>query len=469
MLKFGRDTLFGKIFAVLFAISFVVMASSTFAATTASFSSYENEAENALLSQTNSFANLLKDKTDEERLAFLDKIPMADVRCTLIARDGTVLYDNWADPKKMGNHASRQEVVQALTQGSASTMRRSETVGQDTLYAAIQLDNGEVLRLAETRTSMASFLGGMTVQLGISLGVIVFLSFLASSLLTARITRPLRHIDLSHPLDNDVYQEMRPLLARVDEQRCELECQNAELERAMEARREFTGNVSHEMKTPLQVIGGYAELMEYGVVKPEDNARFAGLIREEATRMRELIDDVLTLSRLDEQGQQKLDPVDLSVVCRSVVDRLGSAAAEREMKIDLDVDDNVIVLGAASLAQQMVYNLVDNAVRYNREGGVISVSLRALTDVEPTGAGASKAKGTVELVVSDQGRGIPEEYRSRIFERFYRVDVSHSRETGGTGLGLAIVKHAVCAFGGQVSVDDAPGGGARFTVRIPLA
>ena len=244
------------------------------------------------------------------------------------------------------------------------------------------------------------------------------------------------------------------MLYRVDEQRRELKRQNAELERAVEARREFTGNVSHEMKTPLQVIGGYAELMEYGATKPEDNARFAALIRKEAAHMRGLIDDVLTLSRLDEQGDQSHDPIDLSGVCRSVISRLESTASERRISFSVSIEEGVVIYGAESLAQQLIYNLIDNAVRYNRDGGVVSVDL-------------SKAKDEAVFTVSDQGKGIPEEYRERIFERFYRVDASHSRETGGTGLGLAIVKHSVASLGGSVTVGDAPGGGAKFTVTFP--
>ncbi len=449
-----RNTLFSKIFVVLFAISFAVMALSTLAATFASFSSYENEAESTLLAQTESCAKLLKGKSAAEIEESLQGYPLADLRVTLIQKDGTVLYDNWANASTMENHSQREEFIEAQESGTASLMRRSETIGSDTLYAAVSLDDGMVLRLAETRTSMGSFLSGMTLQLGICLGIIICLSFALSRLLTRRITRPLKEVDLTNPLDNDVYEEMRPMLYRVDEQRRELKRQNAELERAVEARREFTGNVSHEMKTPLQVIGGYAELMEYGATKPEDNARFAALIRKEAAHMRGLIDDVLTLSRLDEQGDQSHDPIDLSGVCRNVISRLESTASERRISFSVNIEEGLVIYGAESLAQQLVYNLIDNAVRYNRDGGVVSVDLR-------------KAKDEAVFTVSDQGKGIPEEYRERIFERFYRVDASHSRETGGTGLGLAIVKHSVASLGGTVTVGDAPGGGAKFTVTFP--
>ncbi len=454
MIKQHRNTLFGKIFVVLFVISFAVMTLSTLAATLASFSSYENEAEDALLAQAESCAQLLDGKTAEEIEASLQSYPLADLRTSLISKDGTVLYDNWADASGMENHAQREEFLQAQESGKSTIMRRSETIGTDTLYAAVKLNDGMVLRLAETRTSIGSFLSGMTLQLGISLGLIIFLSFVFSRWLTHRIMRPLKEVNLTNPLDNDVYEEMRPMLHRVDEQRRELKRQNAELERAVEARREFTGNVSHEMKTPLQVIGGYAELMEYGATKPEDNARFAALIRKEAAHMRGLIDDVLTLSRLDEQGDQSHDPIDLSAMCRSVISRLETTAAERKITFKADIQDGITIYGAESLAQQMVYNLVDNAVRYNRDGGRVTVALNKTTD-------------GITLSISDQGKGVPEEYRERIFERFYRVDASHSRETGGTGLGLAIVKHSVASLGGTVSVDDAPGGGARFVVTFP--
>ena len=213
------------------------------------------------------------------------------------------------------------------------------------------------------------------------------------------------------------------------------------------------------MKTPLQVIGGYAELMEAGVVPAQDVPRFAGLIRTEASSMRTLIDDVLTLSRLDEQGagqgQEQGDPVDLAQVCRRVAERLTPRAQERGETIQLACRGSHIVRASASLAEQMVYNLVDNAVRYNREGGLVLVAV-------------TSDDANVELEVSDEGTGIPPELRERVFERFYRVDASRSRETGGTGLGLAIVKHAVETMGGTVSIDDSPCGGARFIVKLPV-
>ena len=291
----GLQTLRGRIFAVLFALSLIVMISVTIATTSASFTSYEKEAEELLLSQTATCAHELEGKDADAACEALDDMPFVNTRCTLVAEDGTVLFDNYADPAGMDNHANREEIVAARTSGQAAVMRRSQTLGSDALYAAAPLDDGMVLRLAETRASLASFLGGMAAQLVISLIVIIVLSFVVARLLTRMIVRPLRDVDLKYtegPPEKGVYGEIQPLLDHIESQRKELEDKNAEMERAVVLRREFTGNVSHEMKTPLQVIGGYAELMENGMVAPEDVPRFAGLIRDESESRGARNDDV---------------------------------------------------------------------------------------------------------------------------------------------------------------------------------
>ena len=449
-------TLSGRIFALLFSLSFVVMLVATVAATAACFNVYEKQAEELLLSQAESCADSLKGETADEMIASLQDLPLVEVRCTLVAEDGTVLYDSEAEASAMGNHADRSEIAQAKEGGSAVALRKSATLGFDTLYAACQVDSGMVLRLAETRTSLASFLAGMSWQLLISLLVIFLVSLFASRAITKRIVQPLREIDLSDPLKNAAYEELQPLLGRVDEQRRELEEQNDELEHAVAIRREFTSNVSHEMKTPLQVIGGYAELMEAGMVKQEDVGRFAGLIRSEAESMRVLIDDVLTLSRLDEHAQTTMNPVCLAQVCKRVMRRLAAQAEERDITLVDDLDESVRIMGDEGLAEQLAYNLVDNAIRYNKQGGRIWLTVR------------SEGSNAI-LSVADEGPGVPPELRERVFERFYRVDTSRSRETGGTGLGLAIVKHGAESFGGSVSITDAESGGACFVFRAPLA
>ena len=451
-----RKSLAGRIFWVLFLFSLAVAVAATVAATALSFSVYERDAEQILLAQASSYAELIEDKRSEDAMAAsLAELPFVETRCTLIAADGTVVFDNYADPASMDNHAQREEVSAAKESGKVAVMRRSETMGSDTLYAAALVRDGIVVRLAETRTSLASFLGGLSWQLAATLVIIFLMSLLVAHGLTVLITRPLRKLDLSRPLDNDAYQELQPLLQRVDAQRSELEEQNRELEQAVALRREFTGNVSHEMKSPLQVIGGYAELMESGMVAPEDVPRFAGLIRSESQAMRELIDDVLSLSRLDERAEGSRVPIDLEGLCRRSVQRLEAAASERGVSVRLLLRRDIEVLGDPAMIEQMVYNLVSNAIKYNREGGLVLLQLES-------------DAGSALISVEDEGPGIPEELRERVFERFFRVDASRSRDTGGTGLGLAIVKHVAESQGGSVAVGKSHLGGAAFTVRLPL-
>ena len=451
-----RKSLAGRIFWVLFLFSLAVAVAATVAATALSFSVYERDAEQILLAQASSYAELIEDKRSEDAMAAsLAELPFVETRCTLIAADGTVVFDNYADPASMDNHAQREEVSAAKESGKVAVMRRSETMGSDTLYAAALVRDGIVVRLAETRTSLASFLGGLRWQLAAPLVIIFLMSLLVAHGLTVLITRPLRALDLSRPLDNDAYQELQPLLQRVDAQRSELEEQNRELEQAVALRREFTGNVSHEMKSPLQVIGGYAELMESGMVAPEDVPRFAGLIRSESQAMRELIDDVLSLSRLDARAEGSRVPIDLEGLCRRSAQRLEAAASERGVSVRLLLRRDIEVLGDPAMIEQMVYNLVSNAIKYNREGGLVLLQLES-------------DAGSALISVEDEGPGIPEELRERVFERFFRIDASRSRDTGGTGLGLAIVKHVAESQGGSVAVGKSHLGGAAFTVRLPL-
>lgn len=445
----------GRTFFIVFTLSFVAMLLATVASTSASFAVYEDEAEQELLKHSETYAREIEGLSQEDMIADLQDTVFADMRCTLVDAQGVVLFDNYADASEMENHADREEIKAALNGDSTVTARKSGTLGTYTLYAATQVQGGMVLRLAETRTSLVSFLSAQAGQLIASLLLIFVISFIASRLLTNMIVRPLRDIDLSRPLENDAYEELQPLLQRVNDQRKRLERQNDELATAEMVRREFTSNVSHEMKTPLQVIGGYAELMEAGVVPPEDVRKFAGLIRSESQSMRTLIDDVLTLSRLDEHARTPEAPISVESVCKRVANRLASHAEDRQVEIAIHSQPDLCIVGDESLAEQMVYNLVDNGIRYNHPGGTVTVDTKRIM-------------GTVLISVSDEGPGVPEEQRERIFERFYRTDASRSRETGGTGLGLAIVKHAAESFGGTVRITDASTGGAKFVISIPV-
>lgn len=449
-----RGTLAGRVFITLLSLSFIIAAAVCAVVMAASFSVYEKEAESLLMSQTESIAALLETDSQDSAVQKLEQTTFADTRCTLISPDGTVLFDNWADKSTMENHSNREEFVNAKESRQAIILRKSDTLGSDTLYAATLLSSGYVLRLAETRTSLPSFLTELAIPLGFALVLLVIFSFCISRVLTQRIVQPLQEVDLSRPLENKAYEELQPLLERVDKLRTDLTEQNAQLEAAVEARREFTGNISHEMKTPLQVISGYAELMENGMTDPADNQRFAGLIHQEAQTMRTLIDDVLTISKLDESVEGAEMEFDLAVVVNHAATRLENQALERGQKLSVYAPKPVMLNGSPSKAEQFAYNLIDNAIRYNREGGKVSVFVECYGD-------------TAHMTVSDEGSGIPEDMRERVFERFFRLDSSRSRETGGTGLGLAIVKHAVESFEGKVHVEESPTGGSSFVVEIP--
>ena len=295
------------------------------------------------------------------------------------------------------------------------------------------------------------YIGGLLAPLSVAVLLAALLSALLSRAITRRITSPMLRVDLDAPLESRTYREIAPFLERIDAQRIEPVRQNEQLACAVEMRREFTGNVSHEMKSPLQVIGGYAELIEEGMASPDDARRFAGIIKSEAQSMRTLIDEVLTLSRLDEGATNDVRTIDVTELVSRVVGRLSSVADASGVEIAVDSSECSARCDEA-LLEQAVYNLVDNAVRY----GNGRVEITARSDGEK-----------VAITVSDDGEGILIDQRERVFERFYRVDASRSRSTGGTGLGLAIVKHAADAMGGCVFVGDSEMGGASFVLELP--
>ena len=280
---------------------------------------------------------------------------------------------------------------------------------------------------------------------------------------------------MAEPLENEIYEEMVPLLQRIDDQQTLLKKQNKELAEAESMRRDFSSNVSHEMKTPLQVISGYAELMKNDMVLPGDRQKFAGLIYDEAQAMRGLINDVLTLSKLDESAFTREDlPIDVRGVADRMADRLSSFASDRDVSVKVE-GDSAFIRGSETLAEEMLYNLIENGIRYNREGGTVSVrvSRRPAQAVDVVAFREEGAEGVirelVEVRVSDTGPGVPENMREKIFERFFRLDKSRSKETGGTGLGLAIVKHAVQYHHGVIAVEGKLGEGTTFVLMFPGA
>ena len=492
---------------------------------------------------------------------YLSQLTADRCRLTWIAADGSVLYDTRTDAESLENHASRAEVSQALATGIGESTRYSSTLMEKTMYYAQRLDDGTVLRISISRATVGMIAVGMIQPLLIVLIVALILSGLLARRLSRRIVDPLNSLDLEHPLDNDAYEELSPLLKRIHRQHVEIQTQLRELrektdeftqitgsmreglalldehgsilsinaaaqalfgadaqcvgrdfltiERSHEIsaaiqaaaadghsevraeragrvyqfdisritsdgkflgtvilafditeqefaernRREFTANVSHELKTPLQGIIGSAELIENGMVKPEDLPRFVGHIHAEAARLVTLIDDIIRLSQLDEGDAMPTEPVDLLAVSQEAAENLHDAAAARNVAVSV-TGQPAVLPGVRRLLYEIVYNLCDNAIKYNRDGGRVDVTVAA-------DAGGSS------ITVADTGIGIAPEHQGRVFERFYRVDKSHSKASGGTGLGLSIVKHAVQYHHGRIELESTPGTGTTIRVVFP--
>lgn len=395
-------------------------------------------------------ASLRGDDTDVMRLTAFDS---GDVRVTLVGADGTVLYDNQNSVASMPNHADRPEIAEALADGTGSAERDSETSGYVSVYRAIRLANGNVLRLAVDRDGAAAAVRHDLLLVCTVVLVIIAVCWAASRLVADRLVSPILAIDPAEPDAAVTYVEIEPLVERISEQVEEL--RGADL-----MRREFTSNVTHELKTPLSSISGASELIRDGIARPEDVPEFAGRIYDEAHHMTELVNDILTLSKLDESersGDASLlgapEPVNLLHVAREVATRLAPVAEKTGVSITA-AGEACVVQGYPRLLDELVYNLCDNAIRYNHEGGWVDVSV-SLEDECPL------------LVVADSGSGIPAEQQAKVFERFYRGEQSRSRETGGTGLGLAIVKHAATLHGAALTLDSEPGHGTTVCVRFP--
>lgn len=389
---------------------------------------------------------------------YLESLDDSDCRITWIAADGTVLYDNQADASKMENHLEREEVAEALETGTGEARRYSPTLADRQLYAAERLPDGTVLRLSVVQLALWSLVLAFAQPICLVALIALALSFLLASRLTKKIVGPINAIDPDNPkqyYEKDEYREVEPLLRRIAAQQAQLHRDKAEIERASLIRQEFTANVSHELKTPLHAISGYAELLENGIAKPEDVKPFAGKIRRESARMTKLVEDIIDLTKLDNGGTDYIfEDCDLYRIAENAVESLESQASGADVTVSLK-GANAPMRGVPQLLHSIVYNLCDNAIKYNRAGGTVDVS------VEP-------GESAVTLTVRDTGCGIPKESLGRIFERFYRVDKSRSKAVGGTGLGLSIVKHAALISHASVAVDSEPDKGSTFTVTFPL-
>ncbi len=506
-------------------------------------------------------AGLAARGVEENGAAYFDGLDTQSYRITWIGADGTVLFDSDSDASTMENHLEREEVKQAMASGYGHSARYSSTLMERLLYSAQRLEDGSVIRLAITQNSVLTIMLGLIQPVLLVSLVAVILALALASRVSKTVVRPLNELNLDEPLNNEGFDELSPLLRRIDSQQRQLKGQALELkqkkdeflavtsnmseglvllnssgtilsinnaaltildadkssvgqdiltvnrslemqklleeaktgqrsetklcltgreyqldaspiiskgntggvalllfditerENAEQLRREFTANVSHELKTPLQSIMGSAELLEQGLVKPEDTRKFAGLIRREAERLYRLVQDIINLSQLDEGVVMPREQVALLPLLRESAEGLAAAAEERQVTLEVTGED-CPVSGVPRLLGEIVFNLMDNAIRYNVPGGRVTACCRR------EGAGAV-------LTVSDTGIGIPPEHQSRVFERFYRVDKSHSRASGGTGLGLAIVKHASQIQGAEIHLESTPGKGTTVTVTFP--
>lgn len=380
---------------------------------------------------------------------YLEKLSQVDegTRVTQIDDSGNVLYDSSSEEEDMENHGARQEVKEALASGTGESVRMSNTLGRELYYYAVLLDNGTVLRVAKSMDNLAmTALNVFPVIGGLAVLMIAFALFLAKWQ-TKKLIRPINELDLEHPLENTLYEELTPLLVAMDKQ-------NKEKEAVSNMRKEFSANVSHELKTPLTSISGYAEIMKNGMVRPADIPVFSERIYKEARRLITLVEDIIKLSKLDEESVElEKEEVDLYELTREIVSRLSPQVSQKHIRMEV-TGESVECYGIRQILDEMVYNVCENAIKYNNEGGRVSVWV------------GNTLEGS-KVSVSDTGIGIPKEHQERIFERFYRVDKSHSKERGGTGLGLSIVKHGALLHGAKVSVDSVPGKGTRIEMLFP--
>ena len=382
----------------------------------------------------------------------LSRFGGGEIRITLVSPDGTVLYESQSETK-MENHLSRPEIQQALTSGEGLDERTSSTMGYTTYYYALRLDDGNILRTAIDIENIYSIYNQAIPAVLISCVLILILSAVLSVFLTRRIIRPIEKMaeDLENIGENVPYQELEPFAQTIQ--------QDQQSRKSSEKlRREFTANVSHELKTPLTSISGYAELIETGIAKPEDITSFASRIRKESARLLRLIGDIIKLSELDSaDGEPQLaahfEETDLLTIARECVSDLQVSAQKAYVTLICE-GDSAVIQADPGLITELCTNLCDNAIRYNHAGGKVVVSVQ------------ENSEGAV-LAVRDTGIGIPSEYQQRVFERFYRVDKSRSKATGGTGLGLAIVKHIAMLHGAKITLESKPGEGTLIRVIFP--
>ena len=545
-----------KIFRSMITIASVVLLSSLFVATTFIYD-YFNRSQ---VKQLKEELALVEETVNNVGIEYFENFDSTMFRFTVVDSGGTVLYDTVADATQMENHGDREEIKEALKNGHGSSARNSSTLTEKTFYEAVLLETGDVLRISVSRLTLGALFVGMSPAICVIVFVAGIMSFLLSSKMTKKIIEPLNRLDLENPTENNSYEELGPILTKINKQHKQINRHIKELHRktdefeqitssmsegliliddkgkilsinnackkiyviktdvigsnllsidrtkqmsnavkgaldgghseftiqkngyeyqfnvnpietdgkrlgavilafditektfAERNRQEFTANVTHELKTPLQSIIGSAELLENGLVKAEDTGRFVGNIRKEASRLVNLINDIIRLSQLDENHEPATEIVNLREVANEVIEILTASAVKKNVSLEV-TGDACVIYGVRRYIYEIIYNLCDNAIRYNVDGGKVTI-------------GIHRENNQNVIIVSDTGIGIDAEHHARIFERFYRVDKSHSKETGGTGLGLSIVKHAVMYHKGKIELESEKGKGTVVKVLL---
>ncbi len=507
-------------------------------------------------------ASYLAYGVEQNGVDYLEQIKQKDARITYVDASGTVLYDSQADASSMENHSDRKEIQEALENGTGYAERMSKTLSEKTVYYALKLIDGSVLRVAGTQSSVFVLMLQLVPPILCIAVIMLILAGIAAARMSANIVKPINELDLDHPEENQIYEEVGPLLSRIHKQNRQIQTQletarrnqeefqiitenmqegllvidaytiilsgnssvwrmfqvwepktgesvysldrNEDFRKVIEEvligqhgsamlqldgeyvqlianpvfrdtkvagavlllvnetekmerenlRREFSANVSHELKTPLTSISGFAEIIEGGLVQEEDIRKFAGRIYREAQRLIQLVEDTIKISQLDEgENPYEWEKVDAYAVAKNVCGNLKEIAAKKNVHLFID-GEKLVFCTVRPILEEVIYNLCDNGIKYNRDDGTVSIHLQDLGE-------------SVEIRVKDNGIGIPREDCSRVFERFYRVDKSHSKAIGGTGLGLSIVKHGVTFLGGTLKMLSEVGKGTEITMTFP--
>lgn len=411
--------------------------------------------ERKIFSELETEAVFLEQYIADSNLTDLKKFNSIKNRITLIHKDGTVYFDNMVDASRLENHSLREEFVAAKEKGAAKVSRYSSTMTDKTLYFAKSLQNGDVLRISCDQHSVAVLVLGMSQTLLIMLVLAVIISGIAAVWTSRRITNPLNQINLEKPESCAVYEELKPFTKRIAEE-------NYEKTQREELRKQFTANVSHELKTPLTSISGFAEILKNGGTDEKTTKDFAGTIYEESQRMISLVNDIIKLSKLDEKSiSLEKEPIELLGLSKEIAKILSASAKAKNVKLDVHGDSGKI-MGVQPVIYEMIYNLIDNAIKYNVQNGTVEVTVKE----EKPEKGHTFGNKTV-ISVRDTGIGIPKNEQDRVFERFYRIDKSRSKELGGTGLGLSIVKHAAKFHDAAINLSSKEGEGSTFTITFP--